>query len=232
MLLSSLMAGEIIVIYPARDFAGVMVQSLTSGQALKETEPTLSQEAQVSTLTFEDVEPGKYRVSYSDVALPVGYIQVLMETLVTVGKETTTTVYLFRPHERAQLMLPKDIEDFLKRHRDNLLELTAVYDGSKVPFVQVREGVGAINYLRNDCEYSLKVWNHSYREFPKDSHVIYEKTFRTVAREVDPFAPGGVPHGSENKSEEGSAQPTAKPADDSPEKDQPATPTSKDEYNP
>jgi hypothetical protein len=95
------------------------------------------------------------------------------------------------------------------------MELTSVYDGSNVPFVQARENAGAIHYLRKDCEYTLKVWNHSFREFPKDSkdhYLIYEKTFRTVAREEDPFAPGGVPHGSDNESEQAAPSDGDKPS--------------------
>lgn len=184
-LLSPLVAGDVLVITPARDSAGASVESLTTGQALDKPKPTLSQEGQLTTFTFKDVEPGKYRVSYMAYDNPMGFDEALMETLVTVGKTSTSTVYLFRPREQEQLMLPKDIEDFLKQHRDNLIELTAVYDGSKAPFVQARGGVWAIKYLRDDCGYSLKVWNHSYRDFPKDPKnrsVIYERTFRTVAR--------------------------------------------------
>jgi hypothetical protein len=199
-----LMAGDILVITPAGELAGVSVQSITTGQALDNPEPSLSQEERVETFTFKNVEGGKYRISYMAYDNPMGFTETLMETLVTVSKTSNTTLYLFRPREHQQLMLPKDIEDFLIKHRDNLMELTAVYDGGKTSFVQARGGAWAIGYLRHDCNYSLKVWNHSYKDFPedpKDRSVIYEKTFRTAAREIDPFAPGGVPHGSDKKSE-------------------------------
>lgn len=209
-----LVAGEFHVITPARDLASARVESLTTGQALMNPEPILSQEGQVATFTFKGVEPGKYRVSYTACDNPMGFDETLMETLVTVSK-TSSTVYLFRPQAHEQLMLPKEIEDFLKDHRDNLMELTAVYDGSKAPFVQAKGGVSAIGYLRNDCRYSLKVWNHSYRDFPKDPKersVIYEKTFRTVAREMDPFEPGGVPHEAGKKSEHAAPSDDDKPS--------------------
>jgi hypothetical protein len=204
-LLPPLIAGEILVVTPTNDFAAATVESLATGLALKNPEPKLSQEGQLTTFTFKDVEPGKFRISYMGLDDPLGFYKTLMETLVSIDKNSSTTVYLFRPRDSELLKLPKDIEKFLTLHRDNLMELTAVYDGSKEPFVQARGGAWAIGYLRDDCGYSLKVWNHSFRDFPKDPKdrsVIYEKTFRTVAREMDPFAPGGVPHESDKKSEQ------------------------------
>ena len=214
-LLSALVAGEVHIVTPSEDFAVATVESITTGEALENPEPSLSQEGQVETFTFKKVKEGKYRVSYMALDNPMGFNETLMETLVTVSKTSTTTLYFFRPRERQQLMLPKDIEDFLIKHRDNLMELTAVYDGGKASFVQARGGAWAIGYLRNDCDYRLKVWNHSYQDFPKDPKdrsVIYEKTFRTVAREMDPFSPGGVPHGPDKKSEQAAPSDGDKPA--------------------
>jgi hypothetical protein len=196
-LISPLAAGEVHIITPASDSAGAIVESITTGEALKNPEPSLSQEGRVTTFEFKDVKEGRYRVSYMATDNPMGFHETLMETIVTVSKTSTTTLYLFRPRQNEQLMLPKDVEEFLIKHRNHMMELTAVYDGGKAPFVQAKGGAWAIGYLRNDCEYRLKVWNHSYEDFPnkpEDRSVIFEKTFRKEVREVEPFAPGGVPH--------------------------------------
>ena len=91
-LLSPLVAGDILVVTPAKDSAGACVESLATGQALDKPEPTLSQEGHMTTLTFKNVEPGKYRVSYMAYDNPMGFDEALMETLVTVGKTSTSTI--------------------------------------------------------------------------------------------------------------------------------------------
>lgn len=191
-----LMAGDIIVVVPSGDLAVPVVESLADGESLKVPVPILIQESQLASHTYTNIEPGRYRVSYLACDNPQGYNETLMETIVTVGDSTKETVFLFRPQEQQQLMLPKEVKEFLSQHHDNFLEVTVLYDGSKTPFMQARGGEWAIRYLRHDCEYRLKVWNHSFREFPKDPKdrtVIFDKKFRSVDLDLDPFAPSGVP---------------------------------------
>lgn len=195
-LVAQAIAGDIVVVTPSGDLAATTVESLATGEALKNPEPTSTQESQLENRTFRQVKPGKYRVSYLACDNPLVIHETLMETLVTVGEGSSTIVYLFRPRDHEQLKIPKGIEDFLRLNHDNFMELTAVYDGTKTPFVQARGGAWAIRYLRNDCEYRLKVWDHSFREVPKDPKmraVIFEQSFRTVKREPEPFSPGGIP---------------------------------------
>ena len=92
-LLSPLVAGDVVVLTPANDLAGASVESITTGQALQMPEPTLSQEGRVRTFAFKHVEPGKYRVSYMASDNPWGFDETLMETLVSVSKTSSTTVY-------------------------------------------------------------------------------------------------------------------------------------------
>jgi hypothetical protein len=200
-----LMAGDIIVVVPSGDLAAPIVESLADGESLKIPEPVTAQENQLASHALTNIQPGRYRVSYLACDNPLGYNETLMETLVTVGESTTATVFLFRPQEHKKLKIPKEVEEFLSQHHDNLLELTVVYDGSKTPFMQARGGAWAIRYLRHDCEYHLKVWNHSFREFPKDPKdrtVIFDQMFRTVERDLDPFAPGGIQKEQKNQSEQ------------------------------
>jgi hypothetical protein len=209
-----LMAGEIIVVAPSGDLAAPVVESLADGESLKVPKPILTQENQLASYTFKNIKPGRYRVSYLACDNPLGCNETLMETLVNLGESTTETVFLFRPQEQQQLMLPKEVEEFLSQHHDNFLEVAVVYDGSKTSFMQARGGAWAIRYLRHDCEYHLKVWNHSFRHFPKnpkDRTVIFDQKFRTVARHLDPFAPGGIPKAQKRQSEQGgSGQPATR----------------------
>jgi hypothetical protein len=195
-LVAQAMAGDIIVVTPSNDLAVTTVESLATGEALNNPEPTPMQESLLKNYTFKQVEPGKYRVSYLACENPLSFHETLMETLVTVGEGGSNIVYLFRPRDHGQLKIPKSIENFLRLNHDKLMELTAIYDGAKTQFVQARGGAWAIRYLRNDCEYRLKVWNHSFRDIPKDPKeraVIFERTFRAVDREPEPFSPSGIP---------------------------------------
>ena len=198
-----LMAADIIVIMPSEDLVGPTIESLDDGELLKVPKLVPMQENQLVSYTFNNIKPGRYRVSYSSLE-PIGFHETLMETLVTVSESSASTVYLFRPNEHSQLKIPKNIEIFLTNHYFNLMELTLVYDGSKVPFMQAKGTAWAIRYLRDDCEYHLKVWNHSFRGLPKEEEptIIFDKKFRTVDRDLDPFSLGGIPKPRDNQSEQ------------------------------
>ncbi len=177
---SSLIAGDLSVVTPNGAGGIAVIESMSESENIKNPEPRIQQEKQISVLEYKNLKPGKYRVSYVSVRDPFGFLDTFMETHVSIHKNDRQTVYLFEPVMMDGPTFPDDVSEFLEGHRQNLLELEAVYDGGRKSFDVARGGAGFIRFLRLDCEYHLKVWDHSYQKFPSDRKVIFEKSFRAV----------------------------------------------------
>jgi hypothetical protein len=184
-------AGEVRITIPAGTTTYVSASYIDSGEIVELPEPATAQENQIRVYHLADLKSGTYRISLVEAAEPLGRYRTLMETHVMVSKESKESVFLFEPTKAQILKLPDEVKDILRKNQGNYIELYACYENG-VRFPQVLNSANTIWYLRDDCEYDLKVFAHSFREYPLEPQVIYEKKFRTIKREVDPFEPGGI----------------------------------------
>ena len=199
----TLMAGEVHVTLPNDDFGLALVESMTAEEPIHNPEPQIQQEGQIIVLEFRDLAPGKYRVAYISALDPLAYLTTIMETQLEVGAISKHSVILLQPMRNGGLFLPKNVQNFLDTHRENYLTLEATYDGFSKIFELTRGCARNIQALRDDCEYRIVVWDHSYREPRRERKSIFEATFRAVSPTTDPLSSEDTTHKNEeaNKSE-------------------------------
>lgn len=175
--------GDLRIIAPSFGLGFAKLEHLDSGEFLEIGEPIKRQEAQLFEYSVTNLPDGRYRVSYVNGGNPLGFVETFMETHVVVSNEETKTVFLHDTASGQVRDLPDEIKAFLAEHPKSYLELTYTFGESDHEFTQVRLNAWAIWYLRNDCDYTIRVWNHSYDELelPKKRSVIFEREFRASA---------------------------------------------------
>ena len=178
----SLVAAELRVTLPNDGRGLASVESMFDDAPIANPEKRISQEGQIAVLDFKNLKSGEYIVSYLSALDPLAYQKTIMTTRVTVSDSINSMVMLFEPWGEIA-KFPKEVEDFIMKHRQNYIDFEAVYDGHKKSFEVSRGSFPGYSCLRFDCVYSIKVWDHSHRDFKKDRKVIFERTFRAVKPE-------------------------------------------------
>jgi hypothetical protein len=176
-----LSAGDLRVVVPGRTLDVVYLLPLTgAGSTIVSSDSRSVDSRPKTTFRFTRLKKGDYLVCFQSIGNPVGFVDTLAAKRVSVARHESAVVHLKPPTECCLDGLPKETKEFLDSHKHNLLELTATFDGCRTSFEQVRLCADFIHYLRQDCQHTLKVWNHRYDEFPEKSEVIYERTFRAT----------------------------------------------------
>ncbi len=215
----SLVAAELTVTIPNDGRGQVLVESMSNDSPVNNPEKRIIQERQIAFMEFKNLKNDEYLASYMSALDPMGYLETIMVTRIKICENDKYSVMLFQPWSGGY-ELPKDVQEFLSNHRQNYVELEAVYDGHKKRFAVSRGSWTFNSGLRQDCEYSIKIWDHSYQDYKKDRKVIFEKTFRAIKPEFNLY---GIDESPEKLQGEqgGAGQPATRPESKSEGSDKP-----------
>jgi hypothetical protein len=179
-------AGTIVVIIPKNQNPGhfgtglPIVESYKEEGYIRENKIETQQEGQVETYTYNDVTPGRYRISLMGEGNPMGYVEKLSETHIQVTKSSTNRVFLY-PLQSPIPSLPEDVQLAIEQYQEKgEFELTMTFKGSDHRFIQSRGGGLEIHYLRPDCIYSLDIYTYQATDKNKNGFEIktlYSKEF-------------------------------------------------------